>query len=100
MLSKLNTLNKQEIAEISAVLGIKPHSFQSLHWTKMYCLEGRVDGSLLENFKQDKLEQMFKDMAKKITSGDDLRLPSQIQAAEKEAKNPKKNKGDARFGKL
>ena len=99
MLSKLNLLNKQELAEISAVLGIKPHALQSLHWVKMFCLEGRVHGPLLENFKADKLDQMFKDQANKISSGQDLRLSSQIEAVNKESKNPKRT-GDARFGKL
>ena len=99
MLSKLSTLNKQELAEISAVLGIKPHALQSLQFVKMFCLEGRVHGSLLEEFKTDSLDDMFKMFARKISSGEDMRLPSQIEAANKEPKK-KKGQGDIRFGKI
>jgi hypothetical protein len=100
MLSKINVLTKQELAEISAVLGIKPHAVQSLQWVKMFCLEGRVHGSLLEDYKADSLEQMFKDCAKKIHSGEDLRLTSQIEAANREKTKGTKKLGDARFGRL
>ena len=99
MLTQLSSLNKQSTTELCSVLGIKPHCHQSLMWTKMFCVEGRVPASLFESFKSDEIDKMLKDFASKISNGEDMRLASQILAANKEPK-VKKRTGDARFGKI
>ena len=98
MLLKQGDLNKDERSALCSSLGLKHSCGQALEWTRMYCLEGRLPSAIFEGFDHSKLEKMFKDFAKKIDDGEDLRLKSQIESPLKQ--NSKKYKGNSRFGNL
>lgn len=92
MLGRHTTLSKEERTALSSSLGIKPHITQSLQWTRMWCLEGRIPTGLLEGFDLAKVEQMFKDFAKKIEDGVEMRNPSQLISPKNKGKKYRGNK--------
>lgn len=94
----MHELTKDDRSALCSSLGIKPSCSQALEWTRMYCLEGRLPAALLEGFDETKIQKMFKDFAKKIEDGDDLRLQSQIDSPLKQ--KSKKYRGNARLGNL